>query len=87
MMRKWKFFILPMSFGSLPFLFYVVGMFHKPDHADPFWLPMFPVYLVSTIPNIVASDQLLLNFSQACLCSVFDFGLAFACVLMVRNAR
>lgn len=38
----------------LPWLFWCVCQVHKPDHADPFWLPAMPIVLASFIPMLIS---------------------------------
>jgi hypothetical protein len=49
---KWLSFV-PMTWALLPWLFWCVFQFHKPDHADPFWLPAIPFIYVSFIPMML----------------------------------
>ena len=41
------------AWALLPWLLWAVYQFHKPDHADPFWLPAMPLVFASFIPMLL----------------------------------
>ena len=49
---KWLL-LIPAIWGALPWVFWCVYHFHKPDHADPLWLPAMPFVFVSFIPMLL----------------------------------
>ena len=88
--RTWKFYILPIGFAALPWLFWAINLFHPPDHADVFWMVGMPLVFVTCSPIFVlpTPPDAFLPFWQIVISSALDFGVVFAaCAIFTAPLR
>ena len=56
---RWRPLIFPAMWALLPWFFWLVYRFHKPEgHADPFWLTTAPFVFASFVPALVTHSGL-----------------------------
>jgi len=89
---KWAL-IISSAWALLPWLLWAVYQFHKPDHADLFWMSAIPLVFISFIPMLLSGGGTQTGdwFPIAWVfgCSVFNLaaGLLLSFVIRVFSKR
>jgi hypothetical protein len=85
--RKWLL-IIAVVWAAMPWLCWFVFQFHKPDHADVFWLPAMPLVIISFIPMLVSHpDTVGFPVGWVIGSSVFNFMVVALVMFFVKSIQ
>jgi hypothetical protein len=75
------------NLGRTALAVWYISRLYKPDHADPFWLPVMPVVLLSLLPSLVLPDApgVFIPLSHAAVSSVFNLTVGLLIALVLRR--